>query len=600
MFSTWLGLNTAARGIFAAQRALDTTAQNITNANTPGYSRQRANLEAAPAFAYPSLSGIIPGQLGQGVNVTSIVRIRDEFLDSVYRRQNSGLGLHESQLLPFNQLETLLNEPSETGLGQPLAEFFNGWNELANTPESRPARTGLRETAQGLLDRFGAIKSQLDGLKAQQDAQIKGRVEDANQLIDQIADLNNQVAVVKASGQEPNDLKDRRDLLIDQLSTIVPAETYPGTSDSVVVQIGGVQVVNLSRRVHLETFADPQDPNTGIQLRFKEIRTPLDIRSGELKGLLITRDQTIPEVEGRLNKLASALVNRINLSHKQHYGLDGLSGRAFFSEIVTETRTGTVELATQFPATDFTAPVKLSDLDITAGSFTVAGKTFELSNADVDPSTSITVQDLFARINDGQPLVRASLKSDFTGVHAEFALYNPPDKATEITVLGGSSNALAVLGQLDATNTDAVARATYRGALADTEISGLILDDVGNIAAAGELAPGEFAGVGDNQGALAIADLADRQDIFPEGGSFDGFYNTAVSALGSRSQANARSHANQDALTQQADSARLSVSGVNLDEEAVELIKFQKAFEASSRVIAVYQSTYDTILNMVQ
>ncbi|HYE79653.1 MAG TPA: flagellar basal body rod C-terminal domain-containing protein, partial [bacterium] len=171
-------------------------------------------------------------------------------------------------------------------------------------------------------------------------------------------------------------------------------------------------------------------------------------------------------------------------------------------------------------------------------------------------------------------------------------------RTTEIQVGNGTSNFLTVVGQDTAQNVDAPARPTYTTALDTIALSGPVLEDLAAIAAAGEAESGGFAGVGDNRGALAMAELQDRQDIFGAGGSFDGFFNTTISLLGTLSQGNERQLLNQEALVEQIDGQRQAVFGVNLDEEAVDLIKFQKAFEASARVVATLQTTYDAILSL--
>lgn len=601
VYSTWMGLNTAVRGLQAAQRGLDVTGHNITNAGTPGFTRQRANVIPAPALAYPGFNAI-PGQIGQGPIVTSISRLRDEFLDSIYRRQSSALETVTSQTLVFSQLETLLNEPTDTGIGTLLGEFFSGWNNVANTPESRPARTQLITNTESLLRTFRDVAAQIDRLRRDQDVLIEGRVREANGLIDQIADLNRQIAAVEASGQQANDLADRRDLLIDDLAKILPVQAVPAGNGQVDVQLTGIKIVSKTRGLHLETLPNPDDPSLGPTLRIRETRSSVPLPEGQLRGFLTLRDEVLPRIAGRLNELASALVNRVNYTHRKHYGLDGVNGRPFFQEIITQRRTSSVDLAAAFPALGVGPETRIGTLGITAGTFEVQGRSFQLNDADVDPNEGITLRELLERVNQGQSQVRAVISDDFAGQFVRFDLYNPPGKETEIAVRNGTSNALTVLGMTTpgVANVDTLARATYRGAMIETTLYGPLLEDTGLIAAAGELIPGEFAGVGDNQGALAIADLDDRLDLFSDGGSFAGFFNTTVSLLGTLSQANQRAVQNQTALTDQANTLRQSVSAVNLDEEAVELIKFQKAYEASARIVTTLQGIYDTILGLIR
>ncbi|MEK6265998.1 MAG: flagellar hook-associated protein FlgK, partial [Clostridium sp.] len=216
LFSTF---NIATRGMSAQQKALDVTTHNVANANTEGYSRQRATMETTRPFGMPSMNNAIGvGQLGTGVQVSSIVRIRDTFLDYQVRTENGTMGLYTGREKFLSEVESIMNEPSDSGVSSLMDEMFNSWQALAGSPESSNTRTVVAEQSRALTDELNNTYNQLLSIKGNSQEVIKQSVVDVNNMLDQINVLNQQVISVKVGGNEPNDLMDKRDLLIDELS----------------------------------------------------------------------------------------------------------------------------------------------------------------------------------------------------------------------------------------------------------------------------------------------------------------------------------------------------------------------------------------------
>src|SRR3954464_10113841 len=219
--STFMGLQTSLRGLLAHQQAIDTTSHNVANANTEGYSRQEASLSATDAMKVVGVGAGGIGSLGTGVNVQQYTRIRDAFLDLQYRAQNMQVGDQQTRSTQLDQVELALSEPGENGIASQLAKFWNGWSDLSNSPDDIAARQALIEQAKNLAASFQGVDTQLTTVKSQANAEyaaITGPAGDVQAIANEIATLNNAIKQFVSAGDSPNDMLDRRDLLLDKLS----------------------------------------------------------------------------------------------------------------------------------------------------------------------------------------------------------------------------------------------------------------------------------------------------------------------------------------------------------------------------------------------
>ncbi|HBF77112.1 MAG TPA: flagellar hook-associated protein FlgK, partial [Clostridiaceae bacterium] len=206
-------------GMFAQQTALHTNAHNIANANTDGYSVQRVNLKTTEPFGMPALTTPAePGQLGTGVKVDSITRARDTFLDAQIRKENSTQGKYGVREQFLSEIESIFMEPSDEGLASSLTKFWDSWHQLATNPESSTARTLVAQNGDALATDISHHYTQLEDMERNAGDLIRNDVFDVASTLTQIRDLNEQIRAVSISGRNPNDLMDRRDLLLDNLS----------------------------------------------------------------------------------------------------------------------------------------------------------------------------------------------------------------------------------------------------------------------------------------------------------------------------------------------------------------------------------------------
>ncbi|RSD25203.1 flagellar hook-associated protein FlgK [Mesobacillus subterraneus] len=222
MRSTFMGLETARRGMFTQQSALHTTGHNIANANTPGYSRQRINFAQTEPYPNAALNRPqIPGQVGTGVKAGSIQRIRDSFLDVQYRNENNKLGYWETRAESFLKLEEVLNEPSDSGLAKTMDQFWQSLQDLAVNPTNPGARSVVRQRGIAVAETFNYLHNSLSSVQSDLKNEITVTEKSINSILDQISKINGQIADVEPHKYLPNDLYDERDRLIDQLSSLV-------------------------------------------------------------------------------------------------------------------------------------------------------------------------------------------------------------------------------------------------------------------------------------------------------------------------------------------------------------------------------------------
>lgn len=330
---TFFGLNTALRGLFAQQKGINTTAHNVANANTPGYSRQQVILETSSPFPVPSLNK--PGgagQLGTGVNVAEIRRVRDAFLDHQLRAENGSLGRFEEQWKTLSQVETIFMEPTETGLSTILDQFWSAWEDLSNNAENSPIRTTLKELSKTLADTFNHLNSQLNTIINDINEITSIRLQEINTYAEQIANLNSQIAAIQIAGDQPNDLKDRRDALMDELSKLVDFSYKEDLSGVVTIELNGVPLVGKNEDgsfCHKLGFLN-DNPLTIYCLNDSDMSaTEISVSNGQLRGLSDARD-LVESYLGNLNSYARTMADEINQLHQEGYDLNGNPGEDFF------------------------------------------------------------------------------------------------------------------------------------------------------------------------------------------------------------------------------------------------------------------------------
>jgi flagellar hook-associated protein 1 FlgK len=318
------GIEMGKRALMANQVWLQTLGHNIANANTPGYARQRVNLTTT----YPQQMPI--GSVGTGVTATGVYQVKDLFLTEQYRMQNKSLGEWTSKEKTMTQLENILNEPGDRSINSLIDAFWAKWSELANNPDSLAARSDLQSATIMLTDNLHLISSKIGDIRKSVDTEINLLLENVNNITTEIAQLNVDITRQELGTEKANDLRDRRDSLVDELSTYVDVNVREQANGSLMVYIGSLTIVDGSQSFNVGT-KQVKSGNLTVSTIVWE-NTDREIRNfkGSLKGLLELRDTTIPEYVNSLDTLAQTLVTSVNALHRAGYGLDGSTGLNFF------------------------------------------------------------------------------------------------------------------------------------------------------------------------------------------------------------------------------------------------------------------------------
>ncbi len=332
MRSTFFGLEIGYRGLVTHQAALDVTGHNMSNASTPGYSRQTAVITSTDPFTYPAFNrSNKPGQMGTGSQVSEILRIRDELIDTQIWRNNSCLGYWESRGNLLGQLESVVNEPdTESGNIRTVVDaFWKAMENFSKSPDAMELRVPLLEASITMADFIRNDYTQFELLRKDTNQRIVNKVNELNQLAAEIGKLNDQIGKLTALGDNPNDLFDKRDLLVDKVSKIVNISKTVDAQGRMSLTVQGIPLVHGITSNKITAVPNPNDEGM-VELRWQALDMPVDVRNGELEGLIEVRDQIIPEILNDLDNYASTLITAINDLHRTGYGLDGSTGNDFF------------------------------------------------------------------------------------------------------------------------------------------------------------------------------------------------------------------------------------------------------------------------------
>lgn len=598
LFSTF---NIAKRGMTVSQQSIDVTSHNISNANTVGYSRQRAQIETTrPA------STITAGQVGTGAQVSAIERIRDSFLDYQVRNESSTLGKYDVRNNFLKEIESIFNEPSDTGISTLMGKFFDSWQELSKQPQSSNARTVTAQQTQALTDALNHTYTKLTELQDNAQNLIKNNLTDVNSLLNQLDSLNKEIMSVEVSGNTPNDLMDKRDLLLDQLSgkfgINVDKREFEGI-DVKATELGGMKygkLVSSDKNGDVSRFSyiseikkDDSDPSgEGYLITYYKLG---DMSSEANKGTLKVTGLT----EDKLNELKA---NRVLWSN-----VEGLPVKGDGSPINGK---------------EVAVAAELMDFKPTSG---------ELSGI---MSIQKDINGYMDQLNKMAKSIAFSVNAVHSGLPKSTGNGGNPDK--DYSPFFVNKNTAKYNNNYELINLDATLSSEGEINAGNISINSELLNDVMKIktktnddsfAFAGE---NRLDGESDGARALAIAQLRNilirvqdfgesvnfREDMFnpSKGGAvltnngmkissntsgmkLDGYFKDVIDKLGVQSQEAERMVANQDSLLASLEQNRDSVSGVSLDEEMANLVQFQHSYNANAKIISTVDELLDVIIN---
>ncbi|WP_034601246.1 flagellar hook-associated protein FlgK [Clostridiisalibacter paucivorans] len=494
----WIGFTTAVSGLLSSQKSLYTTNHNISNMNTEGYSRQKAAQNATNPLKLPGI-----GMLGTGTTITEINRVRDSYINSKYWGENGPSGEWKVKQETLGEIEKVFNEPSESAIRKNMDEFFNALEDLSKNPSDNAYRQAVMEKAVTLTEHINETANKLYNVQKELNFAISTQVKQVNDMAEQIQRLNKQIFNMEIDGSNANDLRDRRDYIVDKLSEIVNVQVDESTDGKYRVSIGGMSLVDHTEVSKLKyppnIKENPLNPTEKlVQVQWETGNQPVNLKGGEMKGLLEIRDgdglngeyRGIPFYINRLNEFSQKIFEKINEQHYQGQGLNGKSKKFFFT--INDKMT--------------------SDLGVT------------------DPNDS-----------NYKDWIKENVKAD------------------------------------------------------NISLSGDILGDLDNIAAAST-----DQGVEDNGNIKAIIELRENKTFFddtiPQGTPED-FVKSILSNVAVDGQQAKRMYDNQRAIVENIVIRREAESGVSLNEEVGDMIRFQQSYNASARMITTIDAIYDVTIN---
>lgn len=356
MRSTFHGLETARRGMFTQQTALQTTGHNIANANTPGYSRQRVNFVQTEAYPAASMNRPqIPGQMGTGVAAGSVQRVREGFLDTQFRGENNKLGYWDARSEALEKMEDIMNEPSDNGLSKTLDRFWQSLQDLSVNPEDSGARSVVRQRGLAVAETFNYLANSLTSIQEDMKTQANITATEINALLDDIQSINKQISEVEPHGYLPNTLYDERDNLVDRLSTLLNVEVSPqpsgGKPDPLAAGLYDIKMkdkdgnefvlIDSSTETvnHLSIGYDDAVNGNGLANNISVCGTTIELSKfagGKLKGLLESYGYNdngavkgiYPEMLANLDQMAYQFATKFNEVHSKGWSLSEINAGA--------------------------------------------------------------------------------------------------------------------------------------------------------------------------------------------------------------------------------------------------------------------------------
>ena len=624
-------LSTGLSGLRALQRALDTTSHNIANVSTVGYTRQRAEFQTRPAEATGG------GWIGTGVETSTVRRVYDQFLAQQTRSSGTNLARLDEFASQAARIDNLLGDASN-GLSSSLQKFTDALNEVSTTPASIPARQVLISEGRALAERLKTYDARMRDMSAEVNGRLGIEAQEMTTLAQGVARLNGEIAAAfHQSGQPPNDLLDQRDALINELSGKVSVSVVAEGDTTLNVFIGNGQPLVIGNQAsQVTTTVDPLDPERAV-LSMRTGAGTMDlsrvVSGGSLGGLLDWRSQMLDPARNELGRIGVAITTQVNAQHREGMDLAGSLGGDFFNigaatataamantgtSVVTVTRTNLGALQSSDyvlgrTATGYT--LRQKDTGATV-SFTGTGTSADPILAD---GLSIVVG---AGIATGDQYTIRPTRDALTGMSVaitdpgKIAAAAPIRASAATTNLGtGTVSSGEVLDPTDAAilntvNIDFTSATTYtvNGAGSFTYTPGSSIDVNGwRIQVNGAPATGDrftvrsnAGAVGDNRNAFALADALKANVL--EGGtkSASGAVEGLVAGVATSTRT-AQVSRDAEAIVHSSDvDAQDSVSGVNLDEEAANMLRYQQAYAAAAQIISVANEMFDTLLNAVR
>ena len=619
MANSFAGIEIGKRSLMAHSTQIQTAGHNISNADTEGYSRQRVIVKSFEPIYRPDLErAMVPGQIGQGCDVESINRIKDELLESRIVEQKNVESYWETRDKYYSMIESVYNEPNDVSVRTNMDKFWQGWQELSTYPESDAARLAVVVRGQTLTNSIQQQYKSLRGIGDQINGDIEAVVKQVNDLSRQIASVNGEIVRSKGLGDNPNDLMDRRDLLVEKLSSLINVTVTQKDSDEFMVHTDGQIIVQGSLARQIETVGQLDNNGYG-KLMWSDTKLDAEFHGGTLGALVELRDKDIRTEIQSLNTMALNFADLVNDVHRNAIGKNNTTGLDFFVQHdFVENVNGNydrngdgVEDTSYIFRMTGTNALKMQEQIGLSGTMTINGAS---GNIDVAYFSTDTVEDVINRINDSNGEVKAYLDRNSCLVlkatssngmeNPDFVIRHVEDSGMFLTGYSGILQGSGADNAYDfnrANAVDVLAGAQFAvspvlNPSAYIEVNGLIQNDVSSVAAAFKNFQG-FAEPSDGRAAVEMAAIRNTKIMIGSQRTFDDYFADTITNVGLKGEQAQNQLATQNKIMGDLRDLRDSISGVNIDEELADIIKFQHGYNVAAKFISVQDELLDTLIN---
>jgi len=550
-------LNTAKQAILSNLTAINVTGSNIANVSTPGYTRLN------PVFNSVGTNTAGSGKEQVGVEISDIQRIYDKYLETQIVTQNAAVGSAAARNNLLTQIEGVLNESTGNGVNDALSRFWSAWDNLSANPSGEAERSEIVSAAQNLTYVFNQRGEELFTLQQNIDETIAGDVEKLNGYLSDMSALNTEIVRIESSGGSASALRDTRATLLSQISSTIDINYVEHSDGSLYIYLpeNGKTLVEGSNNWQLTVQPNSSNSNLYDIVFTNDVNNPLNeyIQGGELGGLLEIRDATLPAYIDKLNQTASGIINKVNAQHMAGYDQDGNIGLLFFEKTL-----------------------EARDMEVSS---TIVADTRKIAasstlNADGDNATAITaIKDdkIFASLS--QILVTVGTGSAVGQINNIGQVFK--DTVSDITLVrGATSSAWTVNNNGGYTSLKILS--------ADNQCVALDLNDNGSVDITLNLA-GNWT-TGDT-----LKFSLSKQDSTT---TIGGYYSAFMARVGQDVAGSATALEREQTIAAQNSAQREALSGVSLDEEMLNLIKYQMAYNAASRVTGIVSELMDTLMSI--
>ncbi len=619
MSSTFAAIEMGKRSLLANTTSITTAGHNISNADVEGYSRQRVQVKTYdPLYCADLTRAETAGQIGQGVDVESISRIRNEMLDERITDQSNQKSYWDTRSKYYTMIENVYNEPDDVSVRSTMDKFWESWQELSTNPENKASRQAVVTRGESLTTSIQQRSQGLAGIGNLLNSDIESSVRQVNSLAKQIAATNKQIVESKALGDNPNDLMDRRDLLVGKLSKIINITTVQKDPDEFDVHVDGKVLVqgNLARGFDVEPVID----NNGYsKVVWNDTKDKATFSSGSLGALVELRDVDVRNEVQSLNTMTMNFSDLVNDIHRNAIGMNKVTGQDFFTQHpyvqnvngnYDRNGDGKTDSSYIFRFTGTNKLSKQQQIGI-EGTMTLSGKSGIVTVA-YHPTD--TVETVINRINDSNGEVKAYLDRDSHLAlkattsseisNPDFVIRHVEDSGFFLTgysgILKGSGPENAYTWNksdaVDVLTSKQFAVAPLTNPSNYIAVNKALENDVESVGAGFPDVTGA-APAGDGSAAIEIAAIRNTNVMIGEKRTLDDYFADSVTNVGLKGEQAQTNLKSQTAIVQDLADMRDSISGVNIDEELSDIMKFQHGYNATAKFISVVDQMLDTVIN---